>query len=571
MISQIILAINPSIKTNTNYDFYFNRYTGYHDGIVNNTTHDNWEGEISIDKNMVEYRFMYEHYNVYDVSSSPYPNLSSQMRYFSLTKSIWAIAIMQRTVGNTQDQIDSGTAYRRNINFKFGYKGEDGVIRSLEVDRIRKIPPWMQDSGVRKQSNYHARFYDGRDGNPRENNKATYTNSFNQSGGIDMVSHDFKNICPDWDDNSQWHIENYDNNQDYAGMMILINPLQLRELRDPSSNGINHIYFKWYNTYNSGSQTYDRQMINWNMVFLPYYSFKKEFTNEGDSVDKQYYPMVPRQYKVNETVLSGPKSDHQNRILKKQRVWVSSIHKHNSGWYAGYNDLSNGDIELLDEHKKVFLANSTGENARPLLGLDASGIGYGDYLYYWRNGTVLFENCTDWGSMYSDDQYDRLTLYNTDPSFNHLNYDVEQTDRQYNPNLEIGAYRGQRDVSNNLIRYSVTNGVSGEWVTIDLGRDVILTRFTMELIGYNSRNIWPSDFTIFGSDLSGSNFTKLREIKRLTIFHYMNSPDSGTASTSWKYPLEVDINTNKSFRYYRVVIEKFRYSHYGGSDKMVWY
>ena len=91
----------------------------------------------------------------------------------------------------------------------------------------------------------------------------------------------------------------------------------------------------------------------------------------------------------------------------------------------------------------------------------------------------------------------------------------------------------------------------------------------MELIGYNSRNIWPSDFTIFGSDLSGSNFTKLREIKRLTIFHYMNSPDSGTASTSWKYPLEVDINTNKSFRYYRVVIEKFRYSHYGGSDR--WY
>ena len=54
------------------------------------------------------------------------------------------------------------------------------------------------------------------------------------------------------------------------------------------------------------------------MVLLPYTTLKKEFTNEGDSVDKQYYPMVPRQYKVNETVLSGPKSDHQNRIVKKQ-------------------------------------------------------------------------------------------------------------------------------------------------------------------------------------------------------------------------------------------------------------
>ena len=97
-----------------------------------------------------------------------------------------------------------------------------------------------------------------------------------------------------------------------------------------------------------------------------------------------------RQYKVNETVLSGPKSDHQNRIVKKQRVWVSSIYKNNSGWYKYYNDLSNGDIELWDEHKEVFLSNSAGENARPLLGLDASGIGYGDYLYYFRGGPILW-------------------------------------------------------------------------------------------------------------------------------------------------------------------------------------
>ena len=52
----------------------------------------------------------------------------------------------------------------------------------------------------------------------------------------------------------------------------------------------------------------------------------------------------------------------------------------------------------------------------------------------------------------------------------------------------------------------------------------------MELFGYSTVSMWPSDLTIFGSDLSGSNFTKLREIKKLSIFHYTNDPIYGKVS-----------------------------------------